>query len=176
MKRSPFFPQPACRVLALLLLGWMMAASAHAQGSRAMLRLDGPTQAQALKQGRTIHSSQSLVAGAVIRYHAEESILLTAGFLVAPGASFEAMVIPAELYPHPADAYVTLQLDMPEAKHSHIAVYDLAMRRVAVVDDQVRDAGSHAIRLQTDKWPAGTYLLQVRQGDHTQVRKLVVQH
>jgi Secretion system C-terminal sorting domain len=165
-----------------------------------MLRLDGPTQAQALKQGRTIHSSQSLVAGAVIRYHAEESILLTAGFLIAPGASFEAMVIPAEqmappisptsekrkafssegdhvtLYPHPADAYVTLQLDMPEAKHSHIAVYDLAMRRVAVVDDQVRDAGSHAIRLQTDKWPAGTYLLQVRQGDHTQVRKLVVQH
>lgn len=80
------------------------------------------------------------------------------------------------LYPHPADAYVTLRLDMPEAKHSHIAVYDLAMRRIGVVDDQMRDAGSYAIQLQTDKWPAGTYLLQVKQGDHAEVRKLVIQH
>lgn len=163
------------------------------------LRLQGDTEATLLtRTADGIHSSQSLGPNAAIRYHAGHTIALTAGFRVAPGASFEAIVLPQapvaeasaasakqadetgafslEVFPQPADQAVELRLTLPEAAATRVEVFDMAMRRVAVLDGPQRAPGTHVWTLETGRWPAGSYLLHLQSGAHAETRHIVVQH
>ena len=80
------------------------------------------------------------------------------------------------LFPNPGDNQVTLRVAMPESGLCQVELFDLSMRRIAILDYQVRESGTHDIRLETQEWPAGTYLIRAQYGPQTETRKLVVQH
>lgn len=82
----------------------------------------------------------------------------------------------ATLFPNPSDQRMTLRLVLPEAAHSRVEVFDLAMRRIASLDDQDRAAGTHELSFETGRMPAGSYLVRITAGPHTAIQRLVVQH
>lgn len=80
------------------------------------------------------------------------------------------------LFPNPSDQRMTLRLVLPEAAHSRVEVFDLAMRRIASLDDQDRAAGTHELSFETGRMPAGSYLVRITAGPHMAIQRLVVQH
>ncbi|HYE96012.1 MAG TPA: T9SS type A sorting domain-containing protein [Rubricoccaceae bacterium] len=108
----------------------------------------------------TLHARQ-LVAGTYGRsmYRYDLSTLpSTAG----PEAMPEAFQVTAS--PNPARGAVQVRFSLDTPGRVRAAVYDLAGRRVAVLADETRGAGVHALRWDAARVAAGTYLIRVEAG------------
>ncbi|HMX38801.1 MAG TPA: T9SS type A sorting domain-containing protein [Saprospiraceae bacterium] len=78
------------------------------------------------------------------------------------------------LSPNPADAEALLSLSMQEHRELSVRVLDALGRTVA--EPWVGRMASGTLRLDVGGLPAGVYWVQVRAGERTGVRKLVVEH
>jgi hypothetical protein len=67
----------------------------------------------------------------------------------------------SEVSPNPFAVSARLTLEVAEAQHVTIAVYDALGRRVAVLHDGEVEAGTHALALDGSSLPAGLYVVRI---------------
>ncbi len=77
-------------------------------------------------------------------------------------------------YPNPVGTTATVRYDVAESGTVRIVVYDLLGREVAVLADGSREAGQHAVTLDTRSLPSGTYILRMTAGSHVQSQRVTV--
>jgi flagellar hook assembly protein FlgD len=81
--------------------------------------------------------------------------------------------------PNPANAGTAIVLSMPEAEHASVSVYDVAGRRVAVLIDDLVQAGQHRVFWDTrsddgNLISSGIYFIRVTAGLEEHVEKVVI--
>ena len=76
-------------------------------------------------------------------------------------------------YPDPARGWVNFSFELGESGRVELTVYDLAGRRVAVLEDTELAAGRHGCVWEADV-PSGVYLYQLITDGFTQTRRLVL--
>ncbi len=77
-------------------------------------------------------------------------------------------------YPNPFNPITTIRYAVPEASQVRLAVFDMLGRRVAVLVDEQKAAGSYEVRFDARGLPSGTYLYQMTGEGFTQTRKLLL--
>ncbi len=81
------------------------------------------------------------------------------------GAASQAEGLPAAFallaaYPNPSPGGFTVPLALPDGAHVRVAAYDLLGRRVAVLADGAREAGTHRLALDGSRLAAGVYIVR----------------
>ncbi|MBC8174859.1 MAG: T9SS type A sorting domain-containing protein, partial [Candidatus Marinimicrobia bacterium] len=82
-------------------------------------------------------------------------------------------------YPNPFNPVTTIRYELPEESHVSIVVYDIMGRQVKELVSGELVSGYHtAIWDATDSFGkpvgAGIYLYQIKAGDFTQTRKMIL--
>jgi len=81
----------------------------------------------------------------------------------------------AQNEPNPVTGGTSIRFTVPATVPVTLAVYDLQGRVVAsLLDHQLQTAGTHAVQLRAERWPAGCYLYRLEAGGVTATRKMVV--
>lgn len=98
----------------------------------------------------------------------------TAVPLAAPAPALAEVVL-HETDPNPFNLATTLRFELPAATHVRLAVYDVTGREVAVLIDEARDAGAHALDWRPSPHVgSGIYLMRLQAGADVALGKLVV--
>ncbi len=103
--------------------------------------------------------------GRVIPSELGDAALTDAGSATQADAAASREALPAAFglapaYPNPARDQAALALALPEAGPVAVAVYDALGRRVAVLAEGEREAGTHRLVLDGSSLPSGTYLVR----------------
>lgn len=77
-------------------------------------------------------------------------------------------------YPNPFNPETTIPFDVPKNGPVEVAVFDLQGRQVAVLVNGTLSAGRHQARWQAADTPSGTYFVQMRAGNVTTTRKVLL--
>jgi len=77
-------------------------------------------------------------------------------------------------YPNPFNPETTIEYRLPEVNHVQIEVVDLQGRRVALLVDRIQPAGRHQVSFNAEDLPSGIYLYQMRAGDFSDVKELIL--
>ncbi len=64
-------------------------------------------------------------------------------------------------YPNPFAASTQISVDVPDAAHVRVVVYDVLGRTVATLVDDLLDAGPHNLHFDASDLPSGTYLVRM---------------
>jgi len=91
----------------------------------------------------------------------------------------EEAAVPAEYslsqnYPNPFNPATTIAFSLPLAGDIELAVYDLVGRRVALLAAGACPAGLHEVQFDAADLPSGLYFYQLRAGDYSCVKKMMV--
>ena len=76
--------------------------------------------------------------------------------------------------PNPFNPVTTIRYDLPEACHTNLRVYDVRGREVAVLVDDSRPAGRHAIEWNADHVASGIYFYRLEAATYGETRKLIL--
>jgi hypothetical protein len=77
-------------------------------------------------------------------------------------------------YPNPFNPSTRIAFALPVQEHVRLEVYDLLGRRVALLVDEVRAAGHHAVDFDASTLSSGLYLYRITAGDFIQTRKMML--
>ena len=77
-------------------------------------------------------------------------------------------------YPNPFQTTTNISFELPREGHVNVSLFDIQGRRVRVLVDEYRTAGSHAVTLNADNLSAGTYLYQLEVEGWRSSKKLVL--
>lgn len=77
-------------------------------------------------------------------------------------------------YPNPFNPQTTIAYALPEAGEVQLAVYDALGRRVRVLVDGPRAAGTHTVTFAADGLPSGVYLVRMTAGGQVQTGRMVL--
>ena len=77
-------------------------------------------------------------------------------------------------YPNPFNGVTVISYDLPKTAHVRLEIYDMLGRRVAVLVDRVQPAGRRRAIWNAEGAASGIYLIRLRAGDFTGVRKAVL--
>ncbi|MCC5927581.1 MAG: T9SS type A sorting domain-containing protein [Bacteroidetes bacterium] len=80
----------------------------------------------------------------------------------------------SEAFPNPFNPSTSFELMLPDYRHIRMEVFDLLGRSVQVLTNEYRPAGSHIISWDAQQFNSGTYIVRVRAGDMTAVRKVTL--
>jgi len=85
----------------------------------------------------------------------------------------------AQNYPNPFNSETAITFELPHSGEVELAVYNLAGQRVAVLAQGRREAGTYALRWdgrddRGQELASGVFLYQLRAGERTESRKLVL--
>ncbi|MDH3269226.1 MAG: T9SS type A sorting domain-containing protein, partial [Ignavibacteria bacterium] len=83
-------------------------------------------------------------------------------------ASFELM----QNYPNPFNPVTSINYQVPEATLVSIKVYDLIGREVAVLVNEVKQAGNYQVTFSSENLASGVYFYRMTTGDFSSVRKM----
>lgn len=106
--------------------------------------------------------------------------LVRIGFVNAVGvATEEEAGIPTEFrlrsaYPNPFASRTTIPIDVPEASHVSVRVFDALGRTVATLMDAPRAPGTYRVHLNGERLSGGTYFLVLEAGAHRTVQSVVL--
>jgi uncharacterized lipoprotein YddW (UPF0748 family) len=78
-------------------------------------------------------------------------------------------------YPNPFNPTTTLSFTLPQAHNTSLRVYDLLGREVAVVVNDMLDAGMHQYQFDGTHLSSGIYLYRIVSGEFAETRKMVLQ-
>ena len=81
---------------------------------------------------------------------------------------------PLSVFPNPARSYATLTLEVKEAQHTIVRIYDALGREQEVVIDRVLTEGVHQIEYNVKALAPGVYYYMVEQGQEARVVSFVV--
>lgn len=77
-------------------------------------------------------------------------------------------------YPNPFNPSTSVDFSLPQAVSVTLKVYDTAGRLLGTVVDQTMPAGFHSVTLDAGGLATGVYLYELRAGEFTATRKMVV--
>ncbi|NPV11235.1 MAG: T9SS type A sorting domain-containing protein [Ignavibacteria bacterium] len=79
-------------------------------------------------------------------------------------------------YPNPFNPVTKIRYSVKETKPVMIKLYDIVGREVATLVNEVKDAGEYEIELNAGKFglSSGVYFYQMKAGDFTSIKKMVV--
>lgn len=102
---------------------------------------------------------------------------LASGTAVAtdePDGLPEAAALQAAAYPNPFAGTARFRFTLPQSERVTLSVYNLLGQRVAaVLSDELRAAGEHAVAWTPEALPSGVYLYRLHAGDRTATGRLV---
>ncbi|MCF8307339.1 MAG: T9SS type A sorting domain-containing protein [Ignavibacteriales bacterium] len=75
-------------------------------------------------------------------------------------------------YPNPFNPETTIEYTLEKKEQVNLKVYDLLGRELAVLVNEVQEAGSHRVRFAAGELPAGVYFYTLRAGDFVQTKKM----
>ena len=78
------------------------------------------------------------------------------------------------IYPNPAARHTMLGIDLPEPGPVRAMLYDALGRQVALLADEERPAGRHALAIQVLGLPAGAYVVRVEAEGEAVTQRLTV--
>jgi ligand-binding sensor domain-containing protein len=78
------------------------------------------------------------------------------------------------LYPNPTHSETTIKYSVVEEAEVSIAIYNKLGQRISLLDLGFLHKGYHEKELNLSNYPAGMYLVQLRQGKHTSITKLII--
>jgi hypothetical protein len=119
--------------------------------------------AEFLYQGAVLARTGSGVASAALEGDAASAL--------TPEASAFALNPPS---PNPFGGTATLRFTLPEAARVRLAVYDALGREVAVLVNEAREAGQHAVTFEAGALPSGTYLARLQTGTQVLTERLTL--
>jgi hypothetical protein len=77
-------------------------------------------------------------------------------------------------YPNPFNPTTTISYQLPAASHVTLVVFDVLGRQVATLVNGVREAGHYKESFDAAKLGSGVYFYQLRAGDQTFLKKMLV--
>lgn len=98
----------------------------------------------------------------------------TDGLFASSAPAAAAPAIGVHVSPNPFSAQTTLTFTLSEAASVRVAVYDALGREAAVLIDETREAGEHAVLLDASALPAGVYVVRMTTGAETAARRVTV--
>jgi len=78
----------------------------------------------------------------------------------------------AQNYPNPFNPETTIEYTLEKREQVNLKVYDLLGRELAVLVNEVQEAGSRRVRFAAGELPAGVYFYTLRAGDFVQTKKM----
>ncbi len=80
----------------------------------------------------------------------------------------------AQNRPNPLASSATISYGLETTSAVRLVVYDVLGREVAVLEDDVREAGSYEVRFDAADLPAGTYFYRLQAGDYVETKQMTV--
>lgn len=77
-------------------------------------------------------------------------------------------------YPNPFNPNTNINFNIPEATDVQLSVYNALGQKVATLVNSKMSAGSHSVSWNAQNMASGLYIYQIRAGDFTQTRKMVL--
>lgn len=77
-------------------------------------------------------------------------------------------------YPNPFNSTTTISFSLPRTMHVTLRVYDLTGREVGTLVDSNEEVGEHQIQFDANTLPSGVYFYQLRAGQFSETRKLLL--
>ena len=68
----------------------------------------------------------------------------------------------AQNYPNPFNNRTTIPYALPESGNVVFTIYSVDGRRVATIDEGMRNAGNHQLQLEAGDWASGIYVVRLR--------------
>lgn len=99
---------------------------------------------------------------------------LTTADVVQSAETMPARFELSQNYPNPFNPTTVISFQLPAASRIRLAVYDLLGSEVAVLLDEERTAGYHAVHFDASHLASGTYFYRLTSQSGTAVRKLAV--
>jgi hypothetical protein len=90
-----------------------------------------------------------------------------------PGPLPEAFTL-SQNYPNPFNPATTIQFTVPKEARVRLEVFDILGRRVAVLVDELRTAGDHAVSFDASRIGTGTYIYRLTADGQTVTRKMML--
>jgi photosystem II stability/assembly factor-like uncharacterized protein len=82
--------------------------------------------------------------------------------------------IETQNYPNPFNPSTIISFNLPEQTNLELKVYDVLGNEVATLINEVKPAGSYEAEWNASALPSGVYIYQLRAGNHTQMRKMLL--
>jgi hypothetical protein len=77
-------------------------------------------------------------------------------------------------YPNPFNPATTIQFTVPKEARVRLEVFDILGRRVAILVDELRTAGEHAVAFDASRVGTGTYIYRLTAEGQTITRKMML--
>lgn len=77
-------------------------------------------------------------------------------------------------YPNPFNPITTITFQFPEMEFVTLKVYDVLGREVATLVNGEKPAGSYAIEFNGTRFTSGIYFYQLKAGDYTETKKMIL--
>ena len=77
-------------------------------------------------------------------------------------------------YPNPFNPTTTIQYSIPKDARVSLVVYDVLGRQVAVLESEVKPAGSYTVSFDASRLASGVYMYRLQADYFTMIRKMLV--
>ncbi len=77
-------------------------------------------------------------------------------------------------YPNPFNPSTTIRYELPKSSMVRLSVSDLVGREVAVLVDEIKNAGTYEVRFDGSKLASGVYFYRIQAGGFTKARRLLL--
>jgi len=77
-------------------------------------------------------------------------------------------------FPNPFNPGTTIRYDLPATSFTSLKIYTLLGQEVALLVDELKNAGTHSVRWNASDLPSGVYLCRLQAGDRSATRKLLL--
>jgi hypothetical protein len=77
-------------------------------------------------------------------------------------------------YPNPFNPSTTIRYQLPWRSHVTLTIFNVLGQKVALLADEIMEAGSHTVVFDASALPSGFYFYRLTAGDYVQTRKMVL--
>ncbi|MDP3150997.1 MAG: choice-of-anchor D domain-containing protein [Ignavibacteria bacterium] len=77
-------------------------------------------------------------------------------------------------YPNPFNPVTNIRFEVANTQHVTLKVFDILGKEVAVLVDQMKEAGSYSVDFSPANLASGTYLYRLQAGEFIQTRKMII--
>ncbi|MCH8070195.1 MAG: T9SS type A sorting domain-containing protein [Candidatus Marinimicrobia bacterium] len=79
-----------------------------------------------------------------------------------------------QAYPNPFNPATSISFHLPESQFVSLSVYDLTGRLVTTLVEEHLAVGRHTVSWDAGEYGSGVYLYQIRAGEFTQTKKMLL--
>jgi hypothetical protein len=77
-------------------------------------------------------------------------------------------------YPNPFNPTTTISYRIPQHEFVTLKIYDLLGKEVAVLVNEVKNAGQYNVQWNASALPSGTYFYKIQAGNFTEVKRMLL--